>query len=172
VAPWGTSPKKEAHLRKTIIFCVFFLGVSAAAYCGQASRIEFTDGSVINGEIVSLANGIYTINAPSVGQLTVEAARVSKIESLRPPSADSTGQSNGISQSQINAYKDKVMSNPESMAVIKGLADNPQIQDIAKDPEILNAAKSGDIQGLMNSEKFKQLISNPEIQKAVKKLKQ
>ena len=163
-------------MKKTIIFFVLILASAVAGYCGQTSRIELTDGSTINGEVVSFLNGTYTINTANFGQITVDAAKVSKIESLSAiPAPAQTGlsaQQGMPSSAQINAYKDKIMSNPEGMAAMKGLANNPQIQELAKDPQIMDAAKSGDIQKLMNSEKFQEIVNNPEIQKAVKKLKE
>ena len=163
-------------MKKAIIFCVLILASAVAGYCGQTSRIELTDGSVINGEVVSFLNGTYTINTANFGQITVDAAKVSKIESLSAiPAVAQTGlsaQTGMPISAQINAYKEKVMNNPEGAAVMTGLAGNPQIQELAKDPQILDAAKSGDFQALMQNEKFQEIVNNPEIQKAVKKLKQ
>ncbi|MDP2905252.1 MAG: hypothetical protein Q8O22_02980 [Candidatus Omnitrophota bacterium] len=163
-------------MKKAIIFCVLFLAPAVAAYCGQTSRIELTDGSVINGEVVSFLNGTYTINTANFGQITVGAAKVSKIESLSAvPAVAQTGlsaQTGMPTSAQINAYKEKIMGDPEGVAAMKGLANNPQIQELAKDPQIMDAAKTGDIQALMNNEKFQEIVNNPEIQKAVKKLRQ
>ena len=163
-------------MKKTIIFCVLFLASVVTGYCGQASRIELSDGSVINGEVISFLNGTYTISTANLGQVTLDASKISKIESLSAVPAEaragSSDQAGVPTQAQINAYKEKVMNNPESAAVINSLANDTHIQELAKDPQILNAAKSGDIQALMKSEKFQEIVNNPEIQKAFKKLKQ
>lgn len=150
-------------MKNIIIFCLFFLVFSTVAYCGQINRVELTDGSVINGEIISLANGIYVINAVNLGEIRVEAAKVSRIESVQPA---------GINSSGIDTYRQKLMSNPENTAIITGLAADPRIQEIAQDPRIQDAAKSGDIQALMKSEKFMNIVNDPKMQETMKKLKQ
>jgi hypothetical protein len=145
-------------LKRIIVFGLFFLTLSAAVYCAQASRIELSDGSVINGEITSYINGVYTINSKTFGEIKLESAKVSKIESVNPPG--------------IEDYRQKVMNNPQNAAVITGLAADPQIQELVKDPQISNAAKAGDIQALMKNEKFMSIVNNSQLQEAVKKLKQ
>ena len=62
-------------MKKIIIFCLLSLALNAAAYCGQLSKIELTDGSIVNGEIVSYANSVYTINTTTFGEIKVGAAR-------------------------------------------------------------------------------------------------
>jgi len=102
--------------------------------------------------------------------------KVSKIESANSPSSgtpnDSTGQSGNLTKPQIDAYKEKLMSNPENAAVVHGLTTDPQIQEIAKDPQIQDAIKSGNIKALMENEKFMDMVNSSNMQEAVKKLKQ
>ena len=147
-------------MKRTIIVCLFFLGLSAAGYCGQASKIQLIDGSVINGEIISLSEGIYTINTPSLGQIKLEGAKVSKIE---------TG---NLSQSQVESYGKTLMEDPKNAAIVTELASDSQFQALAKDPQIAEAAKAGDIQAMMKSEKFKAILENPKLKETIKKLKQ
>lgn len=163
-------------MKKTIIFCLFFLGLNAAAYCGQASRIELTDGSVINGEIISLSEGIYTINTPSLGQIKLEGAKVSKIEtgnssSLSAPNSPAALKDN-LNQSQITSYGKTLMEDPKNAAIVTELAADSQFQELAKDPQIAEAAKAGDIQAIMKNEKFKTILENPKLKETIKKLKQ
>ena len=163
-------------MKRVIIFFIFLQMLTAVAYGEQVSRIELTDGSIINGEIVSFSNGFYVINTTTFGQIKVEAAKISKIESAKSLSSNSpinsTGQPINLGQSQIDAYKEKLMSDPENLAIVTRLATDPQIQEMAKDPQILDAAKSGDIQALLKNEKFMNMVNSAEMQEAVKKLKQ
>ena len=124
------------------------------------------DGSVINGEIVSYADGIYTINTPTFGAMKVEAKKVSKIESTSP-----IAQADNPTPSQVSTYGQKLMDNPENAAIVVGLTSNPGLQEMANDPEILEAAKKNDIQALMKNPKFMNIVNSPEIQEAAKKLK-
>ena len=73
-------------MKKTVILYIFFLAFSLSgmhAYCGQISRIELTDGSVINGEIISFADGMYDISTDSLGEMKI---------SFTPPPERSRGQ--------------------------------------------------------------------------------
>jgi len=153
---------------------LFFLALNTAAYCGQVNRIELTDGTVINGEITSYTNGVYTISTPALGEIRVEALKVSKIESPSRPSINpgiQAAQPNNLSPSQIDNYKQRLMNNPENTAIVTGLAADPGIQELAKDPQIIDAAKAGDIQALMKNKKFMDIVNDPRIQEEMRKLK-
>ena len=154
-------------MKRTVIFFIFFLASSITAYCGQISRIELADGSVINGEITSYKDGIYVVDTASFGEVKVAADKVSKIESANSPE-----QTNNFAQPQIDAYKSKIMSNPENVAVITNLASDPQIQEVVKDPQIQDDVRSGNINALMKNEKFMDIVNNSKMQEAVKKIKQ
>jgi len=156
--------KREAYL-KTVVFCLFFLALSTAAYCGQLNRIELADGTVINGELTSYANGVYTIRSSGLGEIKVEASNVSKIETLSSPLM-------GTSPLQVQDYKQKLMSDPGNAAVISGLGSDSRIQELAQDPQIIKASETGDIQELMKNEKFMSIVNDPRIQEEIKKIKQ
>ncbi|MDO8661983.1 MAG: hypothetical protein Q7K98_02015 [Candidatus Omnitrophota bacterium] len=156
-------------MKKYIIFLLFFLALNINVYCGQESRIELTDGSVLNGEVTSLASGTYTINTASMGVIKIDAAKVAKIESVKSSALSSAI---NLTPAQINSYKQKIMGNPDAAAAIKSLSANPQIKALAEDPEIVNAAKSGNIQELFSNKKFTDVLESPEIQETAKKIKQ
>ncbi len=162
-------------MKKVIILCAFVLFLSSAAYCGQLSKIELADGSVINGEVVSYANGVYTINTANFGEIKVGGGKVSKIESanlLLPVAAvKPLIQASDPVQSQVSTYGQTLMQNPENAALVVGLTSNPELQEMANDPELLDAAKRNDIQALMKNPKFMNIVNSPEIQEAAKKLK-
>ena len=163
-------------MKNIIIFCLFFFALNTAAYCGQLSKIELTDGSVINGEIISYENSVYTIGTSTFGEVKVEAAKVSKIGSVDPALAnlpsDSAAQVSIPTKAQIDSQGQALMSNPENMAIITRLAAEPEIQELAKDPEIADIVKRGDIKALVENEKFKAIVQSQKLQEAIRKLKQ
>lgn len=163
-------------MKKAIIFYLFLLALNAVAYCGQLSKIELTDGSVINGEIVSYTNSVYTINTTTFGEIKVEAVKVAKIESANyaspATSFSSIVQTNNPTQSQVSTYGQTLIKNPENTAIITGLASDPGLQEVARDPQIQDAVKTGDMQALMKNAKFMDIVNNPKMQEALKKLKQ
>lgn len=162
-------------MKKIIILCSFIFALNAVVYCGQLSKIELTDGSVINGEIISYADGAYTIKTANFGEIKVGSGKVLKIESANYVSSgrsiDAIPQANNPTQSQVSAYSQTLMQNPENAAIFINLTSNPELQAMANDPEILEAAKANDIQALMKNAKFMDIVNSPEMQEAVKKIK-
>lgn len=163
-------------MKKFIIFCLLFLGLNITAYGGGLSKIELTDGSILNGEIVSYLNGIYTINTANFGVIKVSSTKVSKIESVNNVLPNTpinfVPQSNNPTQSQVSTYGQTLMKNPENAAIFKELTSNPGLQKMASDPQVQAVAKTGDIQSLMDNPEFMKIVNSPEIQESVKKLKQ
>jgi hypothetical protein len=131
-------------LKRTALLCFVLLGYVTALYCGQASKIELVDGSFISGEVVSFADGVYTINTEAFGELRVGADKIAKIDLV------GSSAPGALTPSQAQAFKTKIMANPQSAAIATRLATDPRIQELARDPKILEAAQSGNIQDLMN----------------------
>lgn len=163
-------------MKKNIISLLFLLTLHSAGYCGQVSRIELTDGSVIKGEITSFENGSYTLHTASLGEIKIDETRVAKIESAESsfpnPSPGSGGLANNVTSFQFDAYQQKIMNNPENAAVIRNLATNPQIRELAEDPDIVNAIQSNNMQELLMNKKFSDVLSSPEIEEATKEVRQ
>jgi hypothetical protein len=88
------------------------------------------------------------------------------------PVRGSSVQSGNLTPSQVDAYGQKIMSNPDNAAIIENLAKNPRIQALAQDPEIIQAIKSGNIQALQENKKFSDVVNSPETQEAMKDIKQ
>ena len=163
-------------MKKIIIFCLLFLALNIAAYGGGLSKIELTDGSILNGEIVSYINGVYTINTANFGTIKVNSTKISKIESVNNVLPNTpinlTPQSSNLTQSQVSTYGQTLMNNPENTAIFKELVNNPGLQKMASDPQVQAVAKTGDIQSLMDNPEFMKIVNSPEVQESVKKLKQ
>jgi hypothetical protein len=157
-------------MKKIIFCCLFIFSLSLSAYCGQQSKILLTDGSVLNGEITSYLNGIYTVKTDSFGELKISGTKVFRVESAA--TAVVTAQPNiSSTQSQIDSYKKVIMSNPETASIVTELATDPKVKELATNPDVINAAKSGDIQALIKNEKFMDLVNNPKIEEIRNKLK-
>jgi hypothetical protein len=156
--------KIGGDLKRNIISLFCLLVFATTGYCGQQSIIQLTDGSVINGEIISLVNGTYIVSTASFGDIKIDSTRVTKIESRGKP--------DNLSFSQLQDYGQSIMSNPDNASVVQDLANNPQIRALVEDPEIANAVKSGNVQALMNNKKLIDVASSPEIEEAARKIKQ
>ena len=57
-----------------------------------------------------------------------------------------------------------MMSDKEVVEMILSLQNDPDVQRILQDPEIMKAVNSGDINALLSNPKFMKLLENPTIQ--------
>jgi hypothetical protein len=159
-------------VKKTFIFGALILTLGAGnVFSQQLSKIELSDGSTLNAEVVSFVNGVYTFKAPDAGEIKVPADKVARIETASSASTFGADRSGDLRQAQVAAMHEKLMANPENAALVTGIAKNPNLREMANDPEILEAAKKGDIQSLLNNPKFMEIVNSPEMQDAVKKIK-
>lgn len=161
-------------MKKIFIYSLLLL-LSATAYCEQMSKIELTDGSIINAEIISLDNGVYTLNAESLGRVKIDASKIRKVEAKNentPSTVNIPEPSDNTIKSGVDKYKTIMMGDPQILKIANDLAMDPQFQEIIKDPQIANAINSGDIQALMSNQKFMNIINHPKIEEIKDKLKQ
>ena len=135
-------------MKKTCLIILVLLLAAGSARAGELKQIELTDGSVITGEVLSLANGIYTIRTASLGTVTVRDDRVRTIRS-RGSAAPAPHASAAPSPAEISSLTEKMMSDGEVMDMIQSLKDDPSFQKALEDPEIMNNATVRDIQRKM-----------------------
>jgi len=158
-----------------ILLCLAFLLFTTTSYSEETSRIELNDGNIITAKIISLANGVYTLDAGSLGKINIEASKVRRIETGNTANTATTntpGKTNPDIQSQMDAYKTKMMNNPDVLRIANELTTDPQFQEIMKDPQIVSAASSGDMQTLMSNPKFMSVINHPKIEEIREKIKE
>jgi hypothetical protein len=148
---------------KPLIICfLFLLGISLGnAFAGELREIELKDGSVIYGEIVSFSDGIFTLRSKTLGTVKIKE---SKIRAIR--SKASVGQTGD----QIQGLQQRMMSDKEIVDMILSLQDDPDVQRVLQDPEIMKAVNSGDINALLSNPKFMKLLESPTIQDITKKV--
>ncbi|MFA5144907.1 MAG: hypothetical protein WC723_02750 [Candidatus Omnitrophota bacterium] len=165
-------------MKKYTLCLALILGISMPAYCGQISRIELTDGSIIEGEIASLNKGTYTVNTASLGKIEINLAKIRRIttenttiapilvtKDLTPVTQETPSpQTKEAINSEMERMQSKIANDPETIKSVSKLLLDPQFQEILKDPEIADAVKSQDIKSLMKNEKFMSLMKNQELQ--------
>ncbi|MDD5155994.1 MAG: hypothetical protein PHF11_05905 [Candidatus Omnitrophica bacterium] len=168
-------------MKRLVICCALMVGINAIAYCAQKSRIELIDGTVIQGEIISLDKGVYTVNTGSLGAIKIDMSKIRRIETKDIASAAaktpsqaasvSAPEANEAIRTEMDRVKSKITSDPELMKSLAGLAQDQQFQDVLKDPEISNALKSHDIRTLMKNEKFTGILNNRKLQEIQSRIK-
>ena len=146
-----------------------------SAYAADKSRIELTDGSAVEGEIVSFSGGQYTVRSAGLGDLKIEDSKVRNIRKIGETAGSSSA--GGIPldpaaiRNEVQKLQSKITGDPDTMKAVAGLVSKTDFQDLLKDPEIMNAAKSLDIKTLMANEKFVNAVNDPAIKKIGQKVK-
>jgi hypothetical protein len=139
------------RLLAAIVFCV---GVTAIP-AGANQKIELQDGTVILGEILSFDGSTYTLRTESLGQVKIEKSKVRSIQM----GGSATEALQGVQQ-----LRDRIMADPESLRMIMALQDDPDVQAVLNDPEVMSAADAGDLDRLLSHPKVIKLLQNPVIQ--------
>ncbi len=145
----------------SVILVLFAL--AAAANAAETREIELTDGSVITGEVLSLSEGIYTVRSATLGTLRIEA---SNIRVIRLKGSADLGDAGG----RVRPLEDKMSGDREIMDAIRALQNDPDIQKILQDPEIMKAVQAGDIAALMRNPEFMKLLNKRALQDINKKV--
>jgi hypothetical protein len=144
-----------------ICFLLIFGLLANIASAGEPREVELNDGSVLLGEIVSLEGDVLTLKSETLGLVKINASRIRNIR-MKPGASDSE-------EDQFAKLRDSMMNDPEIMAMVLSLQDNPDVQEVLKDPELMQALSSGDIKALLSNPKIIKLLDNPKIQDIGKK---
>ena len=165
------------NLPRSLINILFIIGVlllSCNAGAGEISIIELSDGSIITGEVVSFDGNIWTIRSGAMGTLKIDGAKVVSIRSKTTTDQGAAGglsSGNTVNTPDLQALQQEIMANEQIMAMIMNMQDDPEIQAILQDPEIMNAINAGDMNALLANPKFIKLMQNPKIREITKEVK-
>ena len=125
-------------------------------------------------DIVDYSNGIYTIDSESLGRLLLDDV---KIRSIRSGFAGSERTEELYSTlpapaalSQLEQIRHRIISNPDVLAQVMSLQQDPDLIAILNDPQIMQAVMSGQIGVLQNHPKINQLQSNPTVRSIMRTL--
>ena len=161
-------------MKKIFLLMFFVLASISSAYAAHINRIELTDGSAVEGEIVSVSEGQYTVKSPSLGILKIEESKIRSMHSVdqaaAPSKKDIASLDAATIQSEAQKLQPAITGNPEIMKIIPGLIADPDFQTLFKDPEIVNAAKSLDVKTLLANEKFVKAMNNPTVREITAKV--
>jgi hypothetical protein len=165
-----------------ILFTAFFISANILVFADQAEQvITLKDGSQIKGVLSGIENGVYTVKTPIIGDVHVAASDVSSITNgnaapaaINPPAASTApnqalGSIPNLDQ-QIATNQQKLISNPQSMAMLQEMAQDPEIMQALQDPAVLQAVTSHDYQAIANNPKIQALMNNPKMQAFMQKL--
>lgn len=149
------------------IFALLF-GAPLSCFAAEQREIVLKDGGVITGEVLKFDGTQYTINSSSLGTVNINNSEISTIRSPSPTFKSNPDQMM-ISPGDIGAMQQQLMANQEIMALINSLQNDPQVQAILTDPELMQAIYAGNIEALLNNPKLKDLADNPTIKSITEK---
>ena len=167
---------------RSILFeFVLFISANALTFADQAEQvITLKDGSQIKGVLAGIDNGVYTVKTPIIGDVHVSAGDVASITNSSgtdgavasapaPTAPASTGSGPNMDQ-EIAASQRQLMSNPQTMATLQEMAQDPDIVKALSDPDLVQAVTSHDYQAVQNNPRVQELMSNPKMQAFLQKL--
>jgi hypothetical protein len=158
-------------MKKILLLVLFVSMFTALANTAYGKKIELTDGSVLDGEIVSFSEGKYTVQNPSLGMLQIEASKVHSISESSAASSEETIPSDpAVVQSAMQRLQPAIMDNLDIMKTVVSLISSPDFRALVNDPEVMNAVKSLDVKTLMANPKFINAINNPAVKDIEQKL--
>lgn len=160
-------------MKKTVLLCALFLLIAIPSQAQAIKFITLTDGSVIKGKVIGLADGFYTIDTSHLGAITIEESEVQSITSSqqnRAQATNRTGKSSAQLQSQVQALQQSVLSDPAVMEDIQKLMEDKAVMQIMKDPNFIQDIMSYDPNRIGNNNKTQELMNNPEMKALMEKI--
>ena len=161
-------------MRATIAVMFILVLVARAGLAAEHAEIQLRDGSVIQAEIVSLQDGIYTLRSDSLGTLTIEASR---IRGIRLGSYGRAGEGASRTPSalpdaaeQVKALSEAMMGDQSVMDKLSSLGNDPDIRSALQDPDIMKSVLAGDVATLMLNEKFLRIMDKPAVREIISKV--
>ena len=141
-----------------------FIALLLAASPALAEEIVLNDGSRIQGEVMSMSNGAYQVNTPSLGVISIPRAKVRSISAGSSGDAGSSGSSlNPSGNSMLDSIQSSMVNNPGIMSNIMQLQHDPDMQAVLSDPEVMRAVQNLDFKTLSNHPKIKKLMQNSKV---------
>ncbi|MDK1023869.1 MAG: hypothetical protein QGD92_06510 [Gammaproteobacteria bacterium] len=152
-----------------VLRLLLLLSLVSVSHASPAT-IQLQDGSQLVGEITSYKNGVYSIDTTALGLVRVRDVQINSIHykaTLRLPGSDSQLKSG--SADSIQSIQGILTQNSDLFAMIQALQNDPQLQAILADPEIMQAISTGNTEALVTNETFMKLLDHPEIRKITKR---
>src|SRR5476649_2261378 len=158
------------------VFVILILSTNVGAFAGQSQQvITLKDGSQIKGELAGIDNGVYTVKTPIIGDVHVAASDVASITNgnnvpVAAPQNQASGSAAPNMDQQIAASQKQLMSNPQSMATLQEMMQDPEIAQALQDPALVQAVTSHDYSAVQNNPNVQKMMSNPKMQAMLQKL--
>lgn len=175
------SPKRRMNKnrfkgnKKALGLSFLFIGIFYFSIAGASAlnRFELMDGSVIQGEILSYSGGVYRIDSDALGTISLPEEKIRAIKPARN-SGSQANHSNGSNEPSLGAQKidqmqERMLNDPETVRLIEELQNNPSVQTILQDEELMKAIAQGNLNRVGEDPKIKALMNDKTIEKIIEK---
>jgi len=160
----------DLPVKRLAAMCFFAITITLAPWgMASAAKLVLKDGTVIQGEIDSLKDAVYTVESKSLGTLQIRQEDVQIIDhgaasaaAIGAPTSAPMAESN-----QLKAVQSKLAQDPTLLSKVEALQSDPEVQAILNDPEIMSTIASGDYLALMNHPKIIALTQNSKIREVI-----
>jgi hypothetical protein len=156
-----------------------FAVAGLAAVAGDLARFELDDGSVVVGEPVGLADGVYRIRTPALGEVAVDASRVRRMSRADDAGGGAAGAwgaapsapaGAAVSAADIEGLQRRLIGDQGVMESIMALQQDPELQAALADPALMGLVMSGNIEALRNHPAFGQLMNHEGIRAIIEQV--
>ena len=162
---------KNFLFRSFVIVAV--INLAFCAHAQSAKVITLKDGSVIKGNVLQLADGVYTLETGNLGKVNVAESEIVSIAVESAPAAPNMGDTASASfKGQAQEIQTGLLSDPEVMVEIQNIMQDPEIRGVLSDPAFMNAIMSYDPNQIQQNEKTQYLLQNPKFQSLMEKIRQ
>jgi hypothetical protein len=157
-------------MKKSILSLALLTALVGPSFAENAKTITLQDGSRVKGNIVSMDNGFYTVETPSMGEVRIADSDIASIAAGEGPDQPQMP-SNIAATPEFQSVQAKVVGNPEIMGEIQNLMQDPEVMSVISDPGFIAAVQSGNTTELQSDPRLQRLIENPKIQLLIEKIR-
>jgi len=163
--------ENQKYLGLSLLLMAIF--VVSTAWASALSRFELMDGSVIQGKILSFSKGVYRINSDILGTISLPEEKIRAIKPAHSPGSQAENSNRPKNSAQgiqkIDQMQDRMLSDPETVQLIEKLQNNPSVQKILQDEELMQAIAQGNLNRVSEDPKIKDLMNDKTIGKIIEK---
>lgn len=168
---------------KSLLLLAFLLPfcLQAGDLTGRKAAIELKDKTRLVGTVTEAKDGTYTVATKSLGDVTVHESHIASIsfdqdavQEAKQKVASGRTKLPNISQDKLQAMTGRntpavetmasqILNDPSLMGLVVELMEDPEMQRLLNDPELMKAAEEGDLGVLLDSGLIQKLMQNQKV---------
>jgi hypothetical protein len=164
------------------VAAISFFSLSAAfgqvAMAQQTVEVALKDGSTIRGRLLETRDHKLWIHTESMGPLSIDLENVARMvtpsgtasQRLSEPTSASAITGRAEQQTSMDVVKSSLMSNPDVLAAMMTLVDDPEVLHLALDPDLQAAIASGNLTAASQNPNLQELLNHPKIRAIMDRL--